>query len=73
MAPDERWYEFVEHATFTRPVYVKASSRAEARQRIAQAVPDYPPSFPDLRFDLRGRVAPDQGYVDSLAAEQREQ
>lgn len=67
----ERWYEFEERATFTRPVYVKAASVKEARTRMTEAVADYPPSHPDLAFNLRGRIAADQAYVDALAVEDR--
>ncbi len=54
---NERWYEFEQHETFTRRVYVKASSLAEARRRRYgdEAVADYPPNFPDLHIAANGR------------------
>lgn len=64
----ERWYEFVQHDTFSRPVYVKARSIEEARTLVyREGVPDYPPNFPDLKIDKRGRrSAVDDAYVAGL-------
>lgn len=65
---DGRWYEFTQHDTFSRPVYVKAASLAEARRRIgSEGVPDFPPNFPELRIDRRGHLSKvDDAYVESL-------
>lgn len=72
--PREQWYEFRQRETFVRPVYVKASSLAQARDLLAtdQAVPGHPPLFPDLEYDRRGRIAPDQAYADHLADERQQ-
>lgn len=66
----ERWYEFEQRDTVSRPVYVKATSLKDARARVHQeGIPDYPPSFPDMWIGGRGRIARDQSHVDALAAE----
>lgn len=66
----EKWYEFEQRETFTRPIYVKAGSLAEARELLLSGggVPDYPPNNPDLWVGGRGRIAADQGYVEEFAA-----
>jgi hypothetical protein len=68
---DERWYEFEQRETFTRPIYVKAASLREARQALddGAGVADYPPTFPDMVIGGRGRIARDQEHVDNLAEE----
>lgn len=74
----ERWYEFEQHETFTRPIYVKAVSLREARRLLysgsldTEVVPDYPPNNPDMKLGGRGRIAKDQDYVDGLARDSGE-
>lgn len=65
----ERWYEFEQRETFTRPIYVKAGSLREARTLLRQGegVADYAPNHPDMWIGGRGRIAVDQEYVEEFA------
>jgi hypothetical protein len=73
-APDLKWYEFTEIATFKRGFYVQATSLEEARSKVREdktgstcGVPDYTPNFPDdIRIVGRGRVASDQQNAQDL-------
>jgi hypothetical protein len=62
----ERWYEFEQRETFTRRLFVKASSLTEARRKrySDEAVSDYAPLFPDLHITARARLVADDRVSD---------